>query len=234
MGQFPSNVKNVTVYPYISWPPNGGTGPVILPLLTGASGVATFGTLGRTMYYNLSLSGGKLQPKNGKIELHGKYIATGEYENGEPFKTPVWELCTQAGPEFMFGRTISPVAELSSSLDASTPQTDVLSSPMAMVVPPYNILGPLTDISVTASTGDFTPLVINLIENGTGSIIGTKVGAPHLMGVRVDSGKMLSPLHVGMDRITITGKTKDGQLYTATSETCFSASFPCIFFRTFP
>jgi hypothetical protein len=224
MTQFPSKVKNVSVYQYIDWPEHGGIGPVLLPLLTGAEGTYYIGSLITSIFYNLDLSGGKLLPENGTIEVHGRYTATGQFEDGSPFSTPVWEYCLEAGASPRFGRT------LTNKLSADSVPGE--SGSLALSVPAYGVGAPLTDITVSYSTL-LDPIVVKLIENASGNIIYSLAGTPHIMGVRVDGGKRTGKLNKGMQNILITGKNKEGHLYTVVNETCFDNGDPAIFFRVF-
>lgn len=218
MQPIPVKVKNVSVYPYLGI---GPVGPVVQPVITGAAGTYSVGTLGLNVFYNLDLSGGK---QTGTLQVHGRYIAIGEYENGSPFST-VWMFCLEAGKAPRFGRTVTMGAS-----DAAASEADA----QPLSVPPYIVLQPLTDITVSQV---FPPPAIGqvvLIQGGKGNVIATRVGTPHLMGVEVKGGKRSPQLHTGMKNIIITGKTKDGHLYTVSSETCVSAGDPAVFFRLFP
>jgi len=216
MQPIPVKVKNVSVYPYTGI---GPVGPVVLPVIEGASGTYSVGTLGLSIFYNLDISGGK---QKGTLQVHDRYIAMGEYEDGSSFTT-VWMYCLEADKTPRFGRTVTVGATASDQAEAQP-----------LSVPPYIILAPLTDITVSQL---FPPPAIGqivLIQGGKGNIIGTRVGTPHLMGVEVSGGNRSTQLHAGMTNIIITGKTKDGHIYTASHQTCISAADPAIFLRTFP
>jgi hypothetical protein len=216
MQPIPVKVKNVKVFPYIG---GGGVGPVVEPIITGAAGTYSVGTLGLYVFYNLNLTGGK---QTSSPQVHGQYYATGEYENGSAFAT-VWMYCTETGKAPQFGRTVSMVGSADAEADTQ-----------ALGVPDYFKLGPLTDITVSQL---FPPPAIGqllLIQGGKGNIIATRVGTPHLMGVEVAGGKRSGQLHVGMKNIIITGKNKEGNLLTFTNETCVAAGDPAVFFRLFP
>ncbi len=223
MPQFPLKLTNVSVFPYFIWPKDGGIGPVMMPLLTGGEGEYEIKILGGNFYYNAEVWGGKLHPDAGRIVLHGKYIITGIDKDNKRVDLP-WEFCTEAGNDkFNFGRTISLGKQANSS------DTDAGTEPLTLSVPRYGILGSLTDINASIF-GDLDPLVIPLIENGKGNVIYTKVGTPHLMGIRVDSGTIVNKLRQGMSNITISGKTADGKLYSVTHQMCYTTEFPVIFF----
>jgi hypothetical protein len=225
MTPIPVTVKNVSIYPYINWPNHGGHGPVVLPLLTGGEGTYSVGTLFTSVFYNLNISSGTLHPENGTIELNGRYTAVGQYEDGSSFHTAVWEFCIETGSSPKFGRTISHAQSNQSMADES--------KSLVGWVPPYGILGPLTDITVTYSTL-LDPIVIKLIENGSGNIIYSLYGTPHIMGVKVDSGTRVGVLRNGMQNINIIGTTSAGTRYSAIDLTCLDAGDPAIFFRLFP
>jgi hypothetical protein len=216
MQPIPVKVKNVKVFPYIG---GGGVGPVVEPIIQGASGTYSVGTLGLSIFYNLNLTSGK---QTSAPEVHGQYFATGEYENGSGFAT-VWMYCLEGGKSPKFGRTVTVGAGADAEAEAQP-----------LSVPAYFKMGPLTDITVSQL---FPPPAIGqvtLIQGGKGNIIGTYVGTPHLMGVEVTGGTRSGLLHVGMKRIIITGKNKEGNLLTFTNETCLAAGPTAVFFRLFP
>jgi hypothetical protein len=217
MQPIPVKVKNVSIYPYLGV----SIGPVVEPVLTGASGTYSVGTLGMSIFYNLDLSGGKY---SGDLGVHKQYIAQGQYEDGSPFIS-VWMYCLDDSPKPRFGRTVYMKNEMSAP--------GVENSPGAISVPPYIVLAPLTEVTVSQV---FPPPAIGqvlLIEKAKGNIIATKVGTPHEMGVEVSGGKRTGQLHNGMVRIIISGKTKDGHMYTAQGLTCVNAGDPAIFFKLF-
>lgn len=215
MQAIPVKVKNVNIYPYIDWH-GGGVGPVILPVIEGASGTYAVGTLFTSIFYNLDLNQLGQAPKLG---IHQRYVAIGETEDGTPFTTP-WMFCTNAGSQPEFGRTITLNQPSYQSLNAVS-------------LPPYIILGPLTDITVSQL---FPPPAIGqrlLIENGSGHVIATRTGTPHEMGVEVTSGNRYGELTAGLRNIIITGKNKDGQTVTFSHLTCLSPNEPAVFLRQF-
>lgn len=216
MQPIPVKVKNVNVYPYIQWN-GGGVGPVIPPVLEGASGTYAVGTLIRSVFYNLDLSGGK---SNAPLEVHKQYVAIGQTEDGQSFTTP-WMYCTEADKTPKFGRTITMIQ----SADAPVAESGSISAPQ------YITLGALTNITVSQP---FPPPAIGqimLIENGVGNIIATRTGTPHEMGVEVISGKRVSPLKPGMRNIMITGTNKDGNRISFGNLTCVSAGEPAVFLQ---
>lgn len=215
MQPIPVKVKNVNVYPYIDWN-GGGVGPVILPVIEGASGTYAVGTLLMSVFYNLDLD---LQTQKPKLGIHQRYVAIGETEDGTPFTTP-WMYCTNNSSQPEFGRTITLNKQESVAINVGS-------------VPPYITLGPLTDITVTQS---FPPPAIGeilLIENGSGNVIATRTGTPHEMGIEVTEGNRLGELVAGMKNIMITGKNKDGKTVTMGNLTCLDPNEPALFLRQF-
>lgn len=219
MQGLPQKVKNVSVYPYIHWPAGGGVGPVIPPVITGASGTYAIGTLMTNIFYNLNLVNAVANPP---MEVHGKYWAIGEYENGGSFRTPMMH-CLENGVNPEFGQTVN---MLKHGVDVAEP-TD-------LSVPPYGKLTPLKNVTVTYIAPAPIILQETLITDASGYIIYTKVGTPHLMGVEVDGGKRNGGLRVGLKDITITGTTPDGQRITRSNLTCVEAGDPAVFLQTFP
>lgn len=217
MQPIPVKVKNVSIYPYLGV----SIGPAVDPVLTGASGTYSIGTLGMSVFYNLDLSGGK---STGELGIHRQYIARGQYDDGSPFIS-VWMYCLDNSSKPRFGRTVYLQSEL------SAPGAN--NSPGALSVPPYLVLAPLTEVTVSQV---FPPPAIGqvlLIEKAKGNIIATKVGTPHEMGIEVSGGKRAGKLHTGMSRIIVSGKTKDGHIYTSEGLTCVSDADPAIFFKLF-
>jgi hypothetical protein len=215
MQAIPVKVKNVNVYPYIDWN-GGGVGPVILPVIEGASGTYAVGTLLMSVFYNLDLD---VQSQKPKLGIHQRYVAIGETEDGTPFTTP-WMYCTNAGSQPEFGRTITLNKQDSEAINVGS-------------LPSYITLGPLTDITVTQL---FPPPAIGerlLIENGSGNIIATRTGTPHEMGVEVIGGNRFGKLTAGLKNIIITGKNKEGKTVTLGNLTCLNPNEPTIFLRQF-
>lgn len=216
MQGLPVKVKNVSVF--ANTDPRE---PLVIEILTGASGTYTIGTLFTNIFYNLDLTdGGK---RENPLNVHTQYYATGETESGEKFSTP-WMYCLDNSKEPKFGRTQT-LAETNSDSDIAMPVVDESY---------YIKLGALTNITVSQS---FTPPLIGqrlLIENGNGNIIATRVGTPHLMGVQVDSGDRVGEFSNGMKHIMISGKTKDGHFFSQAACTVVSNGKPAIFIRQFP
>ncbi|WP_428231411.1 hypothetical protein [Flavobacterium sp.] len=215
MQAIPVKVKNVNVYPYIDWT-GGGVGPVILPIIEGASGTYAVGTLLMSVFYNLDLD---LQTQKPKLGIHQRYVAIGETEDGTPFNTP-WMYCTNASSQPEFGRTITLNKEDAAAINTGG-------------IPPYITLGPLTNITATQL---FPPPAIGerlLIENGSGNIIATRTGTPHEMGIEVTGGNRVGQLAAGMKNIIITGKNKEGKTVTLGNLTCLSPNEPALFLRQF-
>lgn len=217
MQPIPVKVKNVDIFPYLGV----SIGPAVEPVLKGASGTYSIGTLGTSVFYNLDLSGGK---PVGELGIHMQYIARGQYEDGSPFIS-VWMYCLDNSSKPRFGRTVYLQSEM------GAPGAEI--APGALSVPPYIVLAPLTEVTVSQL---FPPPAIGqivLIQKAKGNIIATKTGTPHEMGVEVTGGKRTGALHQGMSRIIISGKTKEGHSYTASGLTCVDAGDPAIFFKLF-
>jgi hypothetical protein len=215
MKAIPVKVKNVNVYPYVDWN-GGGVGPVILPVIEGATGTYAVGTLMMSVFYNLNLDSQSQKPQLG---IHQRYIATGETEDGTPFTTP-WMYCTNDSSQPEFGRTITINKEDSEAINTGS-------------LPEYITLGPLTDITVSQL---FPPPAIGqipLIENGSGNVIATRTGTPHEMGIEVNKGNRLGTLKAGMRNIIITGKNKDGKSVTMGNLTCVDPNEPAVFLHQF-
>jgi hypothetical protein len=215
------NLKNVKVYPYIEFN-GGGIGPVLLPVIENAKGTYSFATFGRNVSYGLKLSDGKQLEK---LVLHNKYFAVGEDDNGG-IVTTHWMYCTDDSKTPSFGLTTQPLTTLSPS--------DSNSDDFTISVPPYIVLGALTDVNVSHSFPSPAIGQTLLIANATGNIIASKVGTPHVMGVLVKGGKRFGLLLNGLKNIMITGKDKDGNQLSFTGETCLDGRDPAIFFRLFP
>lgn len=215
MQAIPVKVKNVNVYPYVDWN-GGGVGPVILPVIEGATGTYAVGTLLMSVFYNLNLDSQSQKPKLG---IHQRYVAIGETEDGAPFTTP-WLYCTNNSSEPEFGRTITINKEDSVAINTGS-------------LPEYITLGALTDITVSQL---FPPPAIGqilLIENGSGNVIATRTGTPHEMGIEVTKGNRLGVLKAGMKNIIITGKNKDGKSVTMGNLTCVDPNEPAVFLHQF-
>ena len=218
MQGIPVKVRNVNIYAYFN-----PTEPLEELVIEGATGTYTVGTLTTNIFYNLDLNddGKRVNPLN----VHGRYYATFEYEDSSKPITTVWMFCLDNSDTPRFGRTIN----LLHSNDA-----DAAATPAVVDESDYIRLTPLHDITVSQL---FPPPAIGqrtLIENGTGYIIGTRIGTPHLMGVEVDSGDVVGKFTPGMKRIIISGRNDDGELITRTDLTVISNGKPAIFLRTFP
>ncbi|WP_298417922.1 hypothetical protein [uncultured Kordia sp.] len=218
MQGIPVPVKNIRIYKYFK-----PTEPIEELIIEGATGTYTVGTLTTNIFYNLDLNddGKRVNP----LYVHERYYATFETEDGKPMTT-VWMFCLDNSDTPRFGRTIHVLAQ-----NDATPQ---VATPAIVDSSDYIKLTPLHNITVSQL---FPPPAIGqrvLIENGTGNIIGTRIGAPHLMGVEVDSGERFGELIPGMKRIIISGYTDKGELVTRDHLTVISGGQPAIFLRTFP
>jgi hypothetical protein len=217
MVTIPVKVKNVSVYPYIDVI---GHGPVVEPVLTNGTGLYVFGTFMTCSGYSLDLGSADQQSP---LYVHDKYYATYEDEQGRTATTGAM-FCTEKGP--------APKFSMSKCLPMPIHQGDDMVEHLS--VPPFNVLTPLTDVTVSQLFPAPAIGQISLITGATGNIIATQFGTPHLMGVEVKGGMRSDQLRLGMGRIIITGKLPSGKLYTATHETCVSIGDPAVFFRTFP
>lgn len=216
MQPIPQKLKNVSVYIALEGPVIGRS---LDPIIKNATAEYSVGTLITNIFYNLDILQGDIVDKP---KVHLQYIATGETENGTQVTTP-WMYCLETGATPKFGRTIR--YNLAEPSDA--PSYQVSESP-------YITLAPLTDITVSQL---FPPPAIGQtlrIENGSGNIIATRVGTPHEMGVEVRGGERFGPIAPGSKRYMITGKTKEGKLYSVQSLTAVSGGDPAIFLRMFP
>lgn len=215
MQPLPIKVKNVTIYAYFN-----PIEPLSEVVLENASGTYSVGTLGLNSFYNLHIEdkGKEVNPLN----AHAKYYATGETESGEKFTTP-WMYCINNSNQPEFGRTIRMMSEGNGS-DLGVNLTDESG---------FITLGKLSDITVTEQ---FTPPAIGqrtLITGGAGNIIATKIGTPHEMGVRVDSGERYGEFSVGSKYIMISGKTANGDTFSQMGYTVISNGEPAIFLKEF-
>lgn len=216
MVPIPVKVKNVTVYKYFD-----PREPLEEVIITGASGTYSVGTFGLSVFYNLDLTdGGK---RVNPLDVHQRYFATFENEDGSLFTTP-WMFCTDNSDQPTFGRTVT----VGSSNNDVAEVGNVVSNQ-----DDYIKIAPLTNITVSQL---FPPPAIGqltLIQNGKGFIIATRTGTPHLSGIQVDSGDRVSPLYNGMNNIIITGTTTEGKLYSVTGYIVVSAGQPAIFLDNF-
>lgn len=215
MQPIPIKVVNVRVYAY--FPP---TQPLSEIILEGASGTYSVGTLTTNIFYNLDLTneGTKVNP----LTVHSKYYAVCETESGDTFTTP-WMYCTNNSDQPQFGRTVS-LGQHAEAMNARvTPVNDS----------EFIKLGPLTNISVSQVLPPPQIGQTTLLVNGSGYLISTKVGTPHEMGVQVDDGEMVHPIHQGMTNIMVSGTTQDGHRITQMGDTVVSAGRPLILLHKF-
>ena len=214
MQPIPAKVKNVNIYPYIDWPTNGGVGPVIPPIVKGASGEYSVGTLNTCVYYNLNVSGGEV---SSEPIVHNQYTAIGEYvDGGGTFFTPAM-TCLQSGPDMQFGAT--------QCLDIGRSKSG------ALYTPSFIKLSELSDITLSLSFQS-QPLTVLLIQGGSGYYISAQVGNVNKSGVEVDSWQYRNPeLTVGMRGIMATGTAPDGNRVSLSNLVCVSAENPLVFIQ---
>lgn len=219
MQAIPVPVKNVTVYAYFNQ-----TEPLEEVIIEGASGTYSVGTLTTNIFYNLDLNddGKRVNP----LQVHGRYYAVGETNDGKKFVTP-WMFCLDNSDMPKFGRTVSMLVDKHEAHAA-------VATPAVLGESDYIRLAPLHNITVTRP---FTPPQIGqeiLIENGLGFIISTRIGTPHLMGIEVVEGNRVSLFRTGMKNIIASGKTDNGEPYSRQNLTAVSNGEPAVFLETFP
>lgn len=210
-------VHNVSVYPYLD---AIGQGKVVAPVLTNGVGIYSFSFLGTCLCHSLELSSAH---HKSRLFVHDRYYAVCEREDGSIFPTS-YMLCTQKGstPEFGLSKYL---------VKPDSPGDDMAENISA---PPFNLLTPLTDVTVSQLFPAPDIGQLPLISGASGHIIATQVGAPHLMGVEVQGGMRSDQLRLGMGRIIITGLLPNGRTHTVANYTCASIADPAIFFMTFP
>lgn len=216
MQPIPTKVKNITLYAYFN-----PTEPLSETVLTGASGTYSVGTLMMSIFYNLDIEneGSKENP----LSVHGKYYATCETEAGETFTTP-WMYCLDNSDKPKFGRTVTAGKE-NNDADNLT----LLGANSSSFIQ----LGELTDITVSQLFPSPAIGQRTLIENGKGSIICTRTGTPHEMGVEVDTGDRVGEFVSGSKNIIISGKNKEGEMFFGRGYTAISNGSPAIFLQVF-
>lgn len=212
---FTSNqpVKNVQVSPYFDTK-GGGIGPVRPVVYKNGVGVYDVGSFLKTVWWKLDLSSGVVVTP---LQLHAEYQAIGQLDDGSFIQMHPM-TCVQAGsaPQFAATQTMPATIHPGSGTvdDARTP--------------PFVVLGPLVDITVTqVSPAAGVPLIVQ----ATGNIIASKVGTPHVMGVQVRGGDRVGPLKLGMARVMVTGRAPDGTLVTMRDLVCTDAGNPAVFFH---
>ena len=174
-------VKNIKVYPYIAEPPGGGPGPVVFPIISDAEGILTTTYIGvRIQRFTLEID---TPVKPGILGIDGTYQFSAELEDGSEVNIP-WLVCENNGVFPLFTRLIV------AGYENLTGESKAADKALALNTSPsdYIDFGPLTDISIIKPFGGIAIGFEVLVENGTGELIGTRIGTPHLMGVRVDSG----------------------------------------------
>ena len=234
MQPIPTPVTNVTVWPWIDWPQHGGLGPVIMPVITGAGGSYSVGSLLTHVFYTLDLT--DVTPAY-PLKLGGRYHATVECDDGTILNT-TWMTCTMAGDSPVFDRTVTTGQDPGASptdAPSTVPERQVSTLPPTTSVDQLIMLTPLTDMTVWQV---FQPPAIGsmeLLSGADGHYTSTRVGTPHLMGFTVDHSADASRLHVGMRRIGVSGKRRDnGALVSMENLTCENAGDPAILLQAFP
>lgn len=190
MQPIPVPVTNVTVYPYIDV--GGGIGPVVQPVIEHATGTYSVGTLATWVYYNLNLEGGE---REALLNKGGSYIASAETQDGAGFQTH-WMHCMNTGDNPTFGLSVNAINR-DTMMGSPVPENEEEN--------PYIVLGELERLSGVITFPPPAIGMIEVIENGTGQLIATRVGTPHLMGIRVESG-LVSPVRVGETLTRVVGQ----------------------------
>jgi hypothetical protein len=218
MFTIPQKVKNVSVYPYIDVI---GHGPQVEPVLANGVGTYTFSSFGTCLYLGLDLSSAD---HKSQLFVHDKYYAVCERESDGSTFTTNFMFCSQKGstPEFSLNKCLG---------KPDGPGDDMVEN---ISVPAFNVLTPLTNVTVSQLLPGPVIGQTTLISGASGHIIATQVGAPHLMGVEVQGGMRSDQLRLGMGRIIITGLLPNGRTHTVANYTCASIADPAIFFMTFP
>jgi hypothetical protein len=189
MQAIPTPVKNVNLYPYLDV---GPVGPAVQPVIVNATGTYSVGTLTTWAYYNLGLKGGE---HKGKLVKGDKYIARAETEDGKFFETH-WMYCMTTGEKPTFGASVNMIGG-HAMMGSPAPKSDEED--------PYIVLAELEDLN---GYGELPPPAVgsfSFVTNGTGQLIATRVGTPHLMGIRIKSGLDM-PLRVGEIATSISGR----------------------------
>ena len=217
MQPIPVRVKNVTIYAYFN-----PTEPLSEVILEGGAGTYSVGTLTTNVFYNLDLSNGgtRVNP----LQVHGRYVAVFDVEGSGTVTSP-WMYCLDNSKQPKFGRTVT--------FGEPTLSPDVV-GPLSTSANEYIKLSPMTNITATQV---IPPPGIGekpLIAEGSGYLIATRTGTPHLMGIQVDNGKRLNRLVQGMKNVAITGHLESGQVYTLLKTTVISADEPAIFLKSKP
>ncbi len=231
MQPIPVPVTNVSVYPYTHWDPHWGVGPVQLPVITGAEGTYSVGTLITHIFYNLDLQGGKHE---GTLNLGGQYYASFKTSDGGTGQTP-WMYCTQGGDSPTFGRTETEGTQITNGdthVHLHLPPT-AGRTPLPLL--DYIVIAELDDVNVSQIFPPPAIGQIELIAGAKGQLIATRFGTPHLMGIQAEGGQRSGVLHVGMERIVIVAKrTDNGQPLAMQNLVCENAGESVVFMQRFP
>lgn len=192
MQPIPQPITDVSVYPYYP-----GIPIPVKPVLTGASGTYSVGTLITSAFYNMDLHGGKAE---GTFRKGGTYYALATDASGKQFEAH-WMYCTETGasPEFGLTRNLS-----QSNVTAPAPSLAEESK--------YIKLEALEDFT---NLHTLTPPAIGTFEltlGKTGWLISTRVGTPHRMGFLIEKPDIPSWITVGGYSVSVSAKTaSDGK-----------------------
>lgn len=215
-------VTDVDIYPYFHWDPHWGIGPVILPVVTRAHGTYVVDPSGVGVSFMLDITGGTIEdPPIGKLVVGGAYVAKMTGADGKAIVSPTL-TCTGEDP---VGQTFAGFQATTGTGPAVAPQTADASDLI--------VLEPLTDMGGTMSD-EPGELVMELFKNGTGNVVATRVGTPHLMGVRVEHADWGNPVAVGAHQITVAGRKSDGERVVFTNLTVVATEPDAVFLQHFP
>lgn len=215
-------VTDVDICPYIDWDPRWGIGPVVLPVVTGGHGTYVIDASGVGVGYELDITGGTIEhPPIGKLMVGGTYVARMTDEDGNPVSSPPI-TCTS---EDALGQTFA-AFQVTNGTGPAVAAESVDAGDLI-------ILEPLTDMGGIMSD-EPGELVMSLFTNGTGNVVATRAGTPHLMGVRVDQAEWTNRVGVGTHQITVSGRRRDGKPVVYTNLTVVATEPDTIFLQHFP
>ncbi len=220
-------VTNVTVWPHVNWPKNGGVGPVIPPVICDASGQYAVGTLFTNIFYNLNLD--DVTPKY-PLRAGALYSATLTTASGATINTPAM-ICTNDGEDPKFGMTVHGLSETGvGGHGAAAMEAAVVESPGDLID-----LASLTDVTVTQTLAPPAIGTITRASGCKGELVATRTGTPHLTGFTVDLGKSGTRFEVGSTGYSVSGKRADtGDHVSLGRLTCRAGGANPLFLQSFP
>lgn len=212
MQPIPQPISDVTVYPHITTPIE------LLPVITGASGTYSIGTLATNIFYNMSLSGGT---QTSPLQEHAAYFAEAKDANGKTMRTH-WMHCTETGPAPAFGLTVNLLH----------PGVTAAAAPLDDGA--FIKIEELTDFT---SIYSFPPPEIGSMKVDLGKkgwLIATRVGTPHLMGFMIENPSLPTFYPVGATGISISAKSvRTGQSVGYSNLKLESVSNSAVFLQDF-